>query len=90
MHAFREGRFETVAEVLLQSIELRGRRVKKKKIKYELRYFIDDNISARFATYTDKEEAIGVAKFQSKHEEDRIYFVKMITEQVIFFVGEWG
>ena len=60
------------------------------KVKYEARYFIDENIPARFATYVDKEEAIGVAKFQSKHEDDRIYFVIKVTEQVVFFVGERG
>ncbi len=64
--------------------------MQKKKVKYEVRYFIDNNISARFATYVNKEEAIGVAKFQSDQEDNRFYFVKKITEQVIFSVGKWG
>ncbi len=62
----------------------------KKKVKYEVRYFIDDNISALYETITDREEAIGIAKYKSRVEHNRIYFVKMIIEQVVFFVGEHG
>ncbi len=62
----------------------------KARVKYEVRYFIDENISAKYETYTEKEKAIGVAKYMSKQENDRIYFVKKITEQVVFFVGERG
>ncbi len=60
------------------------------KVMYDVRYFIDENISASFASYSDKEEARGVAKFMSKKEDDRIYYIKKVTEQVIFFVGNRG
>ena len=64
--------------------------MKKKKVKYEVRYFITDNVSDVFVILTDKEKAITEAKYRSSQEDNRIYFVKMITEQVIFFVGEHG
>lgn len=64
--------------------------MKKKKVKYEVRYFVDDNISALYETITDEDEAVRVAKYKSRVENDRIYFVKKVTEQIVFFVGEWG
>ena len=64
--------------------------MKKKKVKYELRCFVDDNISMVVEKFKDKEQAIESAIYESKHDDNRIYFVKMITERVIFFVGEHG
>jgi hypothetical protein len=54
------------------------------KIKYEVRYQFDKCFSGCFATYTDKAEAIKTAKFQSKHENNRLYFVKEIKSTIIF------
>ncbi len=64
--------------------------MKKKKVRYELRHFVDNNISFMDEGFTNKEEAIKEARYRSGQEEGRIYFVKMVTEQVVFFVGEHG
>lgn len=62
--------------------------MKKKKIKYELRCFIDDNLTMKVETFTDKETAVESAEYESKHDDDRIYFVKKITEQMVFIIGK--
>ena len=62
---------------------------KTKKVMYEVRYVLnEDNISAVFSKHSDKTEAIDAAKFISGKENDRLYFVKQITKEVIFVVGK--
>ena len=58
-----------------------------KKTKYELRYCIGDGLAMRFAYYRNKKEAVEAAKFLSKKENDRRYYVKKVVEQIIFSVG---
>ena len=62
----------------------------KAKTRYEVRYFITDNVTDVVVTLTNREEAVVEARYRSEQEEDRIYFVKRITEQVVFVAGERG
>ncbi len=60
------------------------------KTNYELRYLVksSDYISStRFASYTNKAEAIRTARFMSKKNNHRIYYIRKITGQVIFKIG---
>ena len=62
--------------------------MKKRKVEYELRCFVDENITMVVEKFKDKEQAIESAIYESKHDNNRIYFVNKITEHMIFFVGE--
>ena len=64
--------------------------MKKRKVEYVLRCFVDKNMSMVVEKFNDKEQAIESAIYESKHDGSRIYFVNKITEHVIFSVGERG
>ena len=62
------------------------------KTKYELRYQCSKSedgkmLSMRFAFYPTKKEAIKQARFLSKNENDRFYFVVKTQTENIFKVG---
>lgn len=61
---------------------------KTKKTMYQVRYSVGSVGSMRVASYDTKAKAVKRATRDSKRDNNRLYYVKQITTEIVFSIGK--